>query len=165
MTDKHAVLGLTALAVIATSSLAWAQTRSPAETVQYRQSQLKNLGLSFKAINDEARAAAPNVETMKTNVGKVEKIVAEFHTWWPEGTGPGAGINTKAKAEIWTNRAAFDERVKALQTAVGELSKASASGDAAAIGAAARTAGQACGACHQQFRERPAQPPAPPPAG
>src|SRR5262245_30543442 len=127
-TDKRVVIGLALLALAGASELALAQgAKSPADAIQYRQQHLKQLGGAFKAVTDEVRGGSPNLDTVKTNAAAMQKLAAEFPTWFPAGSGPEAGVPTQAKAEIWANRATFDEKIKALQTAVDGLA---AAGDA-----------------------------------
>jgi cytochrome c556 len=68
---------------------------------------------------------------------------------FPEGT---QLPTSKAKAEIWQNRAGFEARAAALATAARALADAAESGDRAALGSRLGAVGQACGACHQAYR-------------
>ncbi len=69
---------------------------------------------------------------------------------FPEGTDIG---DTRAKPEIWQDRASFETAIKALQTATGELVRLAESGDMAAVGAQLEEVGKACGGCHKPFRK------------
>ena len=162
-TEERAKIVLIALTVVGSSGLAWAQApKTPAETIQYRQQQMKNLGGAFKAVGDQIRSGAPDLAVIRSNVPAMQKVAAELPTFFPAGSGPEAGVPTQAKPEIWTNRAGFDAKVAQFQTAVQGLATASAGSDTAAITAAAGPIGQACQGCHSEFRVRPARPPAPP---
>ncbi len=70
---------------------------------------------------------------------------------FPEGTDVG---DTRAKPEIWQDKAKFETAVKALQTATGELVSLAESGNLAAVGAQLQKVGQACGGCHKPFRKK-----------
>jgi cytochrome c556 len=70
---------------------------------------------------------------------------------FPDGTDVG---DTRARPEIWQNKAQFAAAVKALQTATGELVSVAESGDLTAVGAQLKKVGQACGGCHKPFRKK-----------
>lgn len=161
-TEERAKIVLIALTVVGTSGLAWAQApKTPAEAVQYRQQQMKNLGGAFKGVNDQIRSGSPDLAVIRSHVPAMQKVAAELPTLFPAGSGPEAGVPTQAKSEIWSNRAGFDAKVAQFQAAVQGLATASASSDTAAIVAAAGPVGQGCQGCHSEFRVRPARPPAP----
>ena len=165
LTEKRAKILLFTATIVGAGGLAWAQApRTAAETVQYRQQTMKNLGGAFKAVNDQVRSPTPNLDTIRAGVPALQKIAAELPTLFPAGSGPEAGVTTTAKPEIWTNAAGFDGKVKALQAAVQGLATAAAGTDTATVAAAAGPVGQACQGCHSEFRVRPAPRPAPAPA-
>ena len=64
------------------------------------------------------------------------------------------GLTTKAREGIWTNKSDFDAKAKDLQTAAANLVEAAKTGDKGATLKAAGAVGKACGACHDQFREK-----------
>jgi cytochrome c556 len=63
-------------------------------------------------------------------------------------------VMTKAREGIWTNKSDFDAKAKDLQMAAVNLEAAAKSGDEAATKKAGQAVGKACGACHDQFREK-----------
>ena len=163
--DKRMKIVLFVAVILGSSGLALAQApKGAAEVVPFRQQQMKSLGGAFKAVTDELKASTPNLDTIRTNAQTMQKLAADIPTWFPAGTGPETGIKMTAKPEIWTNRAAFEDKAKALQAAVQGLVSASAGSDVAAIGAAVRPVGMACQGCHTEFRVLPPRPAAPPPA-
>ena len=81
---------------------------------------------------------------------KVKEYADQMGTWFPAGTGPETGIETEAKANIWTDRATFDAAVTRLQ---GEATKLVAVTDAAGLKAQFPMTGGACKNCHDTFRE------------
>jgi cytochrome c556 len=60
--------------------------------------------------------------------------------------------DSRAKPEIWTDWAKFEQYGKALQANSAKLVAAAEGGDMAAIGEAVEEVGDACGGCHKQFR-------------
>lgn len=73
-----------------------------------------------------------------------KKIVALF----PTGTGREANPDTRAKPEIWSQRAEFDAAAKTLADEAEKLAVAAATKNLDAIRAQVGPTGQACGGCH-----------------
>lgn len=71
--------------------------------------------------------------------------------WFPAGTGPDVG-KTEARAEIWQQRAEFDQGMQRFQTAATAFQQAAATGDMARIKAAHADLGGTCKSCHDRFR-------------
>ncbi|HEX3835681.1 MAG TPA: cytochrome c [Steroidobacteraceae bacterium] len=63
-------------------------------------------------------------------------------------------IPTKAREGIWTNKSDFDAKANDLVKAATDLEAAAKTGDEAATKKAAAGVGKACGACHDQFRDK-----------
>ena len=61
---------------------------------------------------------------------------------------------TRAKPEIWTKRADFDEKMNKMIEETGKLPSAAASGDVAALRKAVQAADDACKACHDEYRTK-----------
>jgi len=71
---------------------------------------------------------------------------------FPEGSGAGPGIETRALPAIWQNRQAFEAAAAGLNTAAGQLLQLAQANQEAAFRAAFPSIGQACGTCHTPFR-------------
>jgi cytochrome c556 len=65
-----------------------------------------------------------------------------------------SGTPTKAREGIWTNKSDFDAKANDLVKAATDLEAAAKTGDEAATKKAAAGVGKACGACHDQFRDK-----------
>jgi cytochrome c556 len=63
-------------------------------------------------------------------------------------------VKTKAREGIWTNKSDFEAKAHDLTTAAEALETAAKGGDKGATLKAAGAVGKACGACHDQFREK-----------
>lgn len=64
-----------------------------------------------------------------------------------------ADVKTDAKPEIWKEFTKFEEKAKGLETESAKLAEVAASGNMAEIGAQMKKVGDACGACHKDFRK------------
>ncbi|MGB5485554.1 c-type cytochrome [Parasphingorhabdus sp.] len=122
------------------------------EQIEARQGQLKKIGKAFKAISDQLKASSPDLALIQSAAAIVPKEAAGMADWFPEGTGPEAGIETDALPIIWDNKTDFNDKVTAMQDAAAKLDTIAQGGDVAAIGAAFKTTGGACKACHDKYR-------------
>ncbi len=134
-------------AIAILGGLAYAAT--PDEIIAQRQAGYKHIG--------------DIVDAMKTSVqGGTDVIVyagpaKEIADWgrklvglFPPGTEK--GHDTKARPEIWTNRADFDAKAADMVVEADKLSTVAASGDKAGFAAQFKAMGGKCFACHQNYR-------------
>ncbi|WP_299298726.1 cytochrome c [uncultured Tateyamaria sp.] len=70
---------------------------------------------------------------------------------WIEGTEQGAVAGSRAKAEIWSDAAGFEEKAVALEAASSAMITAAGT-DLDALRAAMADVGGSCGACHKAYR-------------
>lgn len=120
--------------------------------VEMRQAGLKELGTAFKNLNDELKKPEPLRVMVKYAVATIGRDAAQLGGWFPPGSGPGPGVKTHAKPEIWTNRAVFDTLNANFRKASGDLAAANGTGDLGAVRTQAKTLGATCKACHEKFR-------------
>jgi|SRR5438132_1003547 len=124
-----------------------AQVFAQADVIQKRQDLMKSNGAAAKAI--KAAVEAKDYATVETKAkdinGNAEKIVSAF----PAGSTTG---KTKATPAIWEKSDDFAKAAKNLGKTAGELAAAAKSGDDAAVNTKMKAVGDACAACHKQFR-------------
>ena len=68
--------------------------------------------------------------------------------------GEGTDKDTRAKPEIWTHRADFDSKMDKMVGEAGKVPAAVKSGDMAAFTKQIHDLGQACKACHDDYRAK-----------
>ena len=122
------------------------------EQIEARQAQLKKIGKAFKTINDQLKAGTPDLAQIQAAAAVVPKETAGMADWFPEGTGPDAGVKTEALPIIWESKADFNEKVAALQDAAAKLDTAAQGGNLTQIASAFQNAGGTCKACHDKYR-------------
>jgi cytochrome c556 len=127
---------------------------APADLIKVRQQNYKQIGRSTKAIFDELKSSQPNIALIQTNARTVATLAHQLPTWFPEGTGPEAGIKTGALPAIWQRKPEFLKAAGNFDAAARQLSAASAKGSVSEIQAAAGAMGGTCKACHQAFRAK-----------
>ena len=145
MVQKLLLGALFGLCTLAVSTQAFAQ----ADVIEKRQKAMKSNSANAKAIKAavEAKDYATIEAKAKDIMGTADKIPSLF----PKGSTKG---KTKAKAEIWESSDEFAKDAKALSKAAGELAAAAKAGNDADVGVKVKAMGDACGACHKQFRAK-----------
>ena len=123
------------------------------EQIEARQGHLKKIGKAFKAISDQFKAGSPDLAQIQTAAASVPKEATNMVDWFPEGTGPEAGVKTEALPIIWEDKADFNKKVAAMQEAAAKLDTVAQGGDVAAIATAFKATGGTCKACHDKYRE------------
>ena len=151
----RATVGLTTFAtVVAVGAAAWAAGQmSPQDYVKARQARYKEIGAAFKTINDQLKTDAPAMPLIATSAATLLADARLQAGMFPAGSGAEAGVKTRAKPEIWSQRADFEAANARLVTAAQGLVNASHGTDAAAVRTQAQAVGQACAACHKAFRQ------------
>lgn len=132
-------------------SVAQGISLKPDEIIAARQSGMALTGGIAAAL----KAAVASGEDPKVYVDSAAGLVKwgkAYPVLFPEGTE--TGLNTKAKKEIWSDRAGFEKASAAMVGAAEKLGDAAKAGDKAAFAAAFQTLGQSCGGCHRNYRER-----------
>lgn len=126
---------------------------SAAEIVATRQAAFMMSGVAMGSIKSGLDSGA-ELRTLGFPTAGLANWAAALPSTFPAGTGPEAFPDgTRAKAEIWTDRAGFEAKAADYAAATARLRDAVTAGDAALAQtewAAVRTS---CGACHDAYRE------------
>ena len=138
-------LVLLAAMVLAVGGAAYADGIDPIEARQAGQDVLAGTFAGVKAVV----TANGDVKTLEAPGKAIQRWALVFPTMFPPGTDTG---KTKAAPAIWTDRAGFEKDAQALSAAGGKLAEAAKAGDATAVAAAFKEIGEACGACHKEYR-------------
>jgi cytochrome c556 len=144
---RHRPLLALTLAAIAAPLLA-----APADQVRTRVAGFRELGASFKALNDGLRAPEPQTVLVQISARQIRNAATQIPAWFPAGSGPGSGGETAAKPEIWSDAPRFRQALDTFAAQADALQRAVASGNMDATRAAARSVGASCKGCHDQFR-------------
>ncbi|GAB4406283.1 MAG: cytochrome c [Rhodoferax sp.] len=131
---------------------AQAQFAKPEDAIKYRKSAFFVMQQNFSRVAAMASGKAP----FNAQVAAESAAVAEFVGKLPwAGFGPGTETgDTRAKPEIWSQRAKFDDYAQKMQSALGKLNTAASSGKLDAIKVAVNDAGATCKSCHDDFRAK-----------
>lgn len=137
----------TVAAIISAAVLA-----APADTIRMRQGNYKQIAAAMKGINEQLKSSSPSLPAIRAGSRTILGFAPQVLRWFPRGTGPEAGVRTRARPEIWSDHAGFRRAGARLLVAARNLDAAARSGDLAAIRAAAPQLSHACSNCHDDFR-------------
>lgn len=143
----------TAFAISACLSLpAAAQFAKPEDAIKYRKNALFVMQQNFGRVAGMAAGRIP----FDAKVAAESAAVAEFVSklpWAGFGDGTDKG-DTKAKPEIWSEKAKFNDYAEKTQVEMTKLSAAAKTGNLDSIKAAVGAVGGSCKACHDAYRNQ-----------
>jgi cytochrome c556 len=127
-------------------ALAWGVALA-SEPAHQRHEVMETVQESFKPIVLIARKEAPfDAALVKKNATTILEKLKEAHGLFPEGSGGG---DSRAKPEIWTDRAGFDQ---AMKDAFAAATAMAAVTDEASFVPAMKALGGSCKGCHDKYR-------------
>jgi cytochrome c556 len=125
---------------------------APADDVRVRISGFRELGASFKTVNDALRSPEPQTILIQMAARQIVNASRSLPTWFPAGSGPESGEKTKSKSAIWQQPAQFKAAKDAFANQALQFQRATQSGNVALIQAETRKLGMTCKGCHDSFR-------------
>jgi cytochrome c556 len=137
-------------AIFMSAGSVYAQFQKPEDAIKYRQSAFTVMANAFGKISAVVKGEATY---NKDEVAKNAAVVAMLSSLPWQGFGPGTE-GGKAKEEIWSDPAKFKAAQDKLQLATANLNTAAQSGDLENIKKAFGATGQACKACHDDFKKK-----------
>lgn len=147
LTTIAAAIGFAVFALPAT-----AQFAKPEDAIKYRQSALFVMQQNFARLAGMAQGKIPFDAKLAADSAANAEFVSRL-PWAAFGDGTDKGGNTKAKAEIWKDKARFMEYADKMQGEMAKLGTAAKTGNLDAIKPAVGAVGGACKTCHDAFRE------------
>ena len=150
---KNVVAVLSALAVVATFSAAViAQEMKADRAIKYRQGVFQAMGWNFYSVlGPMVKGEIPyNKDQAVRSATFLSHLAVMPYDGFIAGSDQGAP--TKAKPEIWKEKAKFDKLAQDMQAETVKLVAAAQTGDPAALRTAVANTGRACSNCHDDFR-------------
>lgn len=146
------VAGAVALMCAGGAAGAQEDAMSPAEIVAARQASLMMSGVTMGSIKAGLDAGAP-AQSMGFSSGALTRWATALPNMFPAGTGSDTlGAATKARPDIWTDRAGFEARAGDYAAAAARLQELIAAGDTAGAQAQFMVVRASCQACHDAYR-------------
>lgn len=151
--NRNAVAAASAFAVVAVFSAAVvAQDMRPDRAIKYRQGIMQAQGWQMGVLSQMAKGDIPY---NKDHAVRAATFVNELVKMSWEGYVPVSDTgNTKAKPEIWKDKAKFDKYAQEVQAETPKLVAAANSGDVAQLRTALSAVGKVCNNCHDDFRKQ-----------
>lgn len=121
---------------------------APASVIAERQKIMKNNAANVKELLRKEKAG--KVKEIAVNARRIANNLNRVGTLFPAGS---TSDKSRAKPEIWQEKAKFERDRKAAIATAQELEDVAASGNAAAVASQVKKLGDACGTCHKSFRK------------
>lgn len=154
MSSRRFALALATLAGLATALPVAAQFQKPEDAVKYRQSAMTLQGYHLSRVFAMANGRIPfDAKAAAEHTDLIAALNRIQFAGFVDGTERIA--NSRAKAEIWTQRDKFNAHVTKNQEAISRLAAAGRSGNLDQLKAAAGPVGQSCKGCHDDFQRDP----------
>ncbi|GAB4565938.1 MAG: cytochrome c [Rhizobacter sp.] len=148
---KRLFLAIAAFACLGTALPAAAQFAKPEDAVKYRKAAFTVMGAHFGRVAAMANGRVPFDAKAAASNAEIATMMSKLpYAGFVDGSDKG---DTKAKPEIWSERAKFDASATKMQDEMVKFNAAAKTGDLAAIKTAVGAVGQACKGCHDTYRK------------
>lgn len=144
---KHAIAA--ALVAVTALGVCAQQPVKPENQVKYRKAAYQLMNLNFGSLAAMAEGKKP---FNRDEAARNAEFVALLATVPKQFFGEGTDKDTKAKPEIWTHRADFDAKMDKMVGEAAKLPAAVKGGDTAVFRKQVADVGDACKACHDEYR-------------
>lgn len=151
---RTALLGATLLTLAATG-FAWAQGASvtvPADSIIASRQADMDMHNGIAAAMLAAVKSGGDVKPFTDGAKGLAASAKIIPFLFPAGTEK--GHDTKALPEVWSDRAGFEKAAANLATQAEKLVQLADANDKAGFATQFQATGQACGACHRQYRAK-----------
>ena len=148
---KRLSLAVLALAGVVTALPAAAQFAKPEDAVKYRKAAFTVMAAHFGRVGAMVNGRVPfDAAAAQANMEVANTMAKLPFTAFGPGTDVG---DTRAKPNVWTDNAKFVAAATKMQDEMAKLNAAAKTGNLDQIKAAFGPVGQACKACHDDFRK------------
>ena len=141
----------TVLGLLCVGGAANAQGEGPDGVIKGRQAGMMLSGVAMGAIKAAIDAGQPPA-SQRFNSRALARWAHAVPGMFPAGSGPDSGVETHAKAEVWSDRAGFESKAADYAAAADRLAELAAGEDAAAFSAQWTVVRSSCQACHDVYK-------------
>ncbi|MDB5368496.1 MAG: hypothetical protein JWP20_54 [Roseomonas sp.] len=139
------VAGLVALAAVPWAGVAQAQ----GDVVAQRKEGMKRMGAHLEAVKAVVESSGP-AAPLAPRAEEMRAFFAGLPALFPAGS----TAESKARPEVWSERAGFERAAATATEAATKIAAAATADDGAAVAAAFREVASSCGGCHRNYRAR-----------
>lgn len=141
------------IAGLAFTGHAWSHMNEEEPLQSFRQSWFAMIGFTAGPLFSMAQGESEWNE--QTLAGASKQLATLANLEWRQGFAPGSEKGTtRARPEIWENRDDFKSRMEDFREAANSLEAAVAGGERKAIMVGIGALGQACKACHDEYKSK-----------
>lgn len=140
------------LGAVALVQPANAQFAKPEDAIKYRQSALYVMQQNFSRVAAMAAGKTPFDAKVAAESAANADFVSRL-AWAGFGAGTDKGRDNRAKAEIWSDKARFNDYAEKLQVEMAKLNAAAKTANLDNVKVAVGGVGSACKTCHDAFRK------------
>jgi cytochrome c556 len=128
----------------------------PGNVIKYRQAYMRANGAHLTMIGAVAKGEVSRTDELVGHAHALHEQSKHLLRLFPEGSGKGAtDVESVALPAIWEKWGEFEEAAQGFESASAELVEVAEGGDTAALGQALGSFGKdACGGCHETFRQK-----------
>ena len=138
-----------AAAAVATMTLGVVVAAASTDAIKGRQQAMEKTGGAMQKLSGIAKGEAPfDTAVVKENAATIKDQMQQAKTMFPEGSDTG-DVETWAKAEIWSDHAAFVKEFEAAEAAAEAMMSVT---EESAFRPALGELGNSCKSCHQTYR-------------
>ncbi len=151
---KRLIVCAAALLTVALTVPAQAQFAKAEDAIKYRKSAFTVMSTHFGRAAAMVQGKVPfDAKVAADNIAIAASVSKLPYAAFTEGSDKG---DTKAKAEIWTERAKFDDAALKMQTEMTKLVDVTKSGNFTLdqLKASLGPVGQACKGCHDNYKDK-----------
>lgn len=150
-TRTRLVVSALLLATVAATAQAQGQPSKAEQALKYRKAVYQAIAWNFGPMSAMAQGKAPyDAKEFEMRAQRVAALAPMLSESYSPDTQSVAG--TKAKPEMWTNRADFDARMKTLVDNSATLASVAKGGDFQKSKAAFLDTANACKSCHDKYK-------------
>lgn len=150
---RKALVAATLIAGIATTPFALSHLNPDEFNQSYRQSLFAILAANFGPMSSMVKGEIPwdsaRFKGFADDLAKTTTL--DFMRGFPDGSQVG---QTRAKPEIWSNKADFEAKLNDLRTEAAKLAEVAAGDDQKAIMMQFQATGGTCKACHDEYKAK-----------
>jgi cytochrome c556 len=148
---KNLTRSILAVAAMVSAVPAMAQFQKPEDATKYRQGSFTVMAAHFGRLGAMANGRVPFDAKQAQDNAAVVEFMSKLP--WAGFTPESQGVKTKAKAEVWSDKAKFDQGAEKMMAEVAKLNVAAKTGNLDNLKAAFGEAAKTCKGCHDAFRD------------
>jgi cytochrome c556 len=127
------------------------QAAEPEDIIKYRQNMMKAVGGHTSAAGAIVQGKVDYKHQLAEHARALQALTRDIPALFPKDSDFG---ETKAKDDVWSNRAEFEKRATDTKAKVEAFAKATQGGNQQAVEASFKAVGESCKSCHKDFRKK-----------